>query len=260
MVEFTFKENYTVEDLVEIVRILRAPGGCPWDGEQTHQSIRRNFIEETLEACEAIDQDDPVLLQEELGDVLMQVIFHAGIEQDAGRFTLDDAADTACKKLIFRHPHVFGSTEVSGSDEVLVNWEELKRQEKGQDTYTDTLDAVARSLPGMWRAEKLQKKAAKCGFQWEDAMEAMGKLEEEVSELGQVVYGEESGDLEDEIGDVLFSAVNVARMSGLDPEDCLRRSCEKFIGRFRRMEEAAEADLSRLDREALLTLWQQAKE
>ena len=180
MIDFVRKESYGLKDLEEIVSLLRAPGGCPWDGEQTHESLRRGLLEESYEVVEAIDEASPEHLKEELGDVLLQEVFHADIEQDAGRFTLDDVADGICKKLIFRHPHVFGDTAVTGSDEVLVNWEELKREEKGQQTYTDTLTAVARSLPALWRAEKVQKKAKKAGFDWPDASGAVDKLSEEL--------------------------------------------------------------------------------
>ena len=158
MVDFQYKDSYNVKDLEEIVRILRAPGGCPWDAEQTHQSIRRNFLEEAYEAVEAIDEENPDHLKEELGDVLLQVLFHARMEQEAGRFNLDDVADGVCKKLIYRHPHVFGDVSVTGTGEVLTNWEELKRKEKGQATNTDALDAVARSLPALWRAERCRKR------------------------------------------------------------------------------------------------------
>ena len=178
MVDFQYKDSYGVKDLEEIVRLLRAPGGCPWDAEQTHQSIRRNFLEEAYEAVEAIDEGSPEHLKEELGDVLLQVVFHALMEQEAGRFDLDAVADGICKKLIFRHPHVFGEVSVSGTGEVLSNWEELKRKEKGQATNTDALEAVARSLPALWRAEEGQKKAKKAGFDWPDVTGALDKLEE----------------------------------------------------------------------------------
>ena len=166
MVDFQYKDSYNVKDLEEIVRILRAPGGCPWDAEQTHQSIRRNFLEEAYEAVEAIDEDSPEHLKEELGDVLLQVVMHARMEQEAGRFDLDGVADGICKKLIYRHPHVFGDVAVSGTGEVLSNWEELKRKEKGQATNTDALEAVARSLPpcgGRRRCRRRRKRPASTG-------------------------------------------------------------------------------------------------
>ena len=173
MVNFERKETYSLQDLIEILRILRAPGGCPWDRAQTHLSDRRNFLEEAYEAAEAFDRDDPALMCEELGDMLMQVIFNIHIEEDAGRFTTDDVTDHICKKLIFRHPHVFGTAAADTSEEVLVNWEALKRQEKGQQTTADAMDAVARSLPALWRADKLQSKAAKAGFEFADVSGAL---------------------------------------------------------------------------------------
>ena len=175
MVDFQYKEFYDINDLREIVRILRAPGGCPWDAEQTHTSIRRNFLEEAYEAVEAIDEGSPEHLQEELGDVLLQVVLHARMEEEAGNFDLNGVADGICKKLIYRHPHVFGDVQVSGTGEVLSNWEELKRKEKGQATDTDALSAVARSLPALWRAEKVQKKAKKAGFDWPDVTGGAGQ-------------------------------------------------------------------------------------
>ena len=158
MVHFTRKEHYNLDDFRQVIEILRHPGGCPWDQEQTHASIRRNLLEEAYEAAEAIDTENPDLLREELGDVLMQVLFHASIEADGGRFDLDDVADEAVKKLIFRHPHVFGTVEVENSDQVLVNWDQLKRQEKHQERYTDTLDAVARSLPARGGRRRSRKR------------------------------------------------------------------------------------------------------
>ena len=154
--KYVGKSRYTLEDLKEIITILRAPDGCPWDREQTHESNRRNFLEEAYEAAEAFDLDDPELMKEELGDVLMQVLFNIHMEEEAGRFTTDDVTDHVVRKLIFRHPHVFGTAAADTSEEVLVNWEALKRQEKGQQTTADAMDAVARSLPALWRADKLQ--------------------------------------------------------------------------------------------------------
>ena len=161
MVDFENRKKYNVSDLRRLIKILRSPEGCPWDIEQTHESIRCNFIEEAYEAAEAIDNGDTLHLREELGDVLTQVVFHADIESDAGRFDLDDVADATVRKLIYRHPHVFSSAVAETSDDVLVNWDELKRREKAQKTLFDELDAVARSLPALWRTEKVLKKADK---------------------------------------------------------------------------------------------------
>ena len=261
MVDFTRKEHYDLNDFRQVIEILRHPGGCPWDQEQTHLSIRRNLLEEAYEAAEAIDTENTALLREELGDVLMQVLFHASIEADAGRFDLDDVADTAVKKLIFRHPHVFGTTEVADSGEVLVNWEQLKREEKGQETYTDTLEAVARTLPALWRAEKVQKKAAKANFQWTGLSDYLDKLREETDEL-EAALTKGEGDPFEELGDVLFITANLARFTELDPEDALNAATEKFIRRFRRVEALAEAsgeDMAQLPLETLVDYWRQAK-
>ena len=260
MINFVRKPQYGYEDLLEIIRLLRSEDGCPWDKAQTHQSIRRGLLEEAYEAAEAIDKDDPVLLKEELGDVLMQVVFHADIESDAGRFTIDDVCDGVVKKLLFRHPHVFGSECEDSPESVLVSWDKLKRQEKGQKTVADSMDSVARSLPGLWRAEKLQNKAASAGFEWPDVQGALDKLEEEVAELRRAV--EEGGDVPEELGDVLFAAVKVGRFCACDPEDAVNGTCEKFIRRFRAVENGAAAqgrEVSQLSLEEMTALWNEAK-
>ena len=210
---------------------------------------------------EAIDEGSPEHLKEELGDVLLQVVFHALMEQEAGRFDLDAVADGICKKLIFRHPHVFGEVSVSGTGEVLSNWEELKRKEKGQATNTDALDAVARSLPALWRAEKVQKKAKKAGFDWPDVSGALDKLSEELEELKTAVA--EGTNVEEELGDLLFSAVNVSRFVKVDTEEALNGATDKFIGRFRKVEEEAARQGRTLEGMSLAELdklWEHAKE
>ena len=260
MINFTRKPHYDYADLLEIIRLLRSEDGCPWDKAQTHKSIRRGLLEEAYEAAEAIDNDDPVLLKEELGDVLMQVVFHADIESDAGRFTMDDVCDGVVKKLLFRHPNVFGDGHEDSPESVLVSWEQLKRREKGQNTVADSMDSVARSLPSLWRAEKLQKKAAAAGFEWPDVQGALDKLEEEVAELRRAV--ENGGDVPDELGDVLFAAVKVGRFCGCDPEDAVNVTCEKFIHRFRAVEEGAAVrgrEVSQLSLEEMTALWNEAK-
>lgn len=261
MVDFTFKEKYTYEDLLEIMRILRCPEGCVWDREQDHKSIRRSFIEETYEAVEAIDNDDPVLLQEELGDVLLQVVFHAQIEAEAGRFTMDDVADGICRKMIYRHPHVFGSVEVKNSDEVLTNWDALKQKEKHQKSTTETLESVARSLPGLIRAEKVQHKAAKVGFDWDEISGALDKVREETAEVARAIDGD--GDPSEELGDLLFAVVNVARFLKTDPEDAINRTTDKFIRRFAQVEQAAKdagRSLSEMSLSEMDALWDAAKQ
>ena len=259
MVDFQYKDSYDVKDLEEIVRILRAPGGCPWDAEQTHQSIRRNFLEEAYEAAEAIDEESPEHLKEELGDVLLQVVFHARMEEEEGRFDLDAVADGVCKKLIYRHPHVFGDVAVSGTGEVLSNWEELKRKEKGQATNTDALESVARSLPALWRAEKVQKKAKKAGFDWPEVSGALDKLSEELEELKAAAA--QGTNVAEELGDLLFSAVNVSRFLDVDCEDALNQATDKFINRFRKVEEqAGDRPMTGMTLEELDQLWEKAKE
>lgn len=262
MVPFPQKEHYDLADFRQVIEILRHPGGCPWDQEQTHQSIRRNLLEEAYEAAEAIDTENITLLQEELGDVLMQVLFHSSIEADAGRFDLDDVADMAVRKLIFRHPHVFGSTEVSGSSEVLVNWDALKRQEKHQESYTDTLNAVARSLPALWRAEKVQKKAAKAHFDWGNVAQTLEKVREELDELEEAIAQGDPEHIMEEYGDLLFASINTARFTGVDPEDALNAATEKFIRRFQQVEQLSQERGQGLDTcsvDELVALWKAAK-
>lgn len=261
MVDFQKKEKYNFNDLLRIMEILRAPDGCMWDREQDHQSIRRNFIEETYEVCEAIDEQDPEHLKEELGDVLLQVVFHTEMEKEKGVFDIGDVADGICKKLIYRHPHIFGTVEVGSSEEILRNWDELKRKEKHQETDTSALESVAKSLPGLIRAEKLQKKAAKVGFDWENAQGALEKVEEELDEVKRAVAGD--GDPEEEIGDLLFAVVNVARHLKVDPERAMEKTCNKFVRRFAEMERQAQQEnkaLSDLSLTELDTLWNRSKE
>ena len=263
MVDFQCKRRYDWEDFLRIMRLLRSPGGCPWDAEQTHQSIRRNFLEETYEALDALDRDDPVDMCEELGDVLMQVVFHATIEEERCRFTMADVVDGVAQKMVYRHPHVFGTVHVDNSDQVLVNWEKLKRTEKGQASTADAIEAVPHTLPALWRAEKVQKKAAKAGFDWDDPLRALDKLEEEVRELRAAMEAGKAPDaphgIREELGDVLFMAAKLGQMTGTDPEDALHRSCDKFDSRFRFVEESADKPLSDCGEAELLALWREAK-
>lgn len=237
MVEFEFKDRYNIDDLVEIVKLLRSPGGCPWDIEQTHSSIRMDFIEEVYEAIEAIDNGDPELLREELGDVLLQVVFHTQIERENGRFDLNDVCDEVCKKMIIRHPHVFGETKVSDTGEVLKNWEAIKQNTKGQTTFTETLESVAVSLPALIRAQKVGKRAAKSGMDFADAQSALKNIYGELDELSTAADSGKNKDIAEELGDVLFSCVNAARKLGVNSEECLTAATEKFIRRFAAVEE-----------------------
>ncbi len=261
MVHFNEKERYGYEDLLEIIRLLRSPEGCPWDRVQTHASIRRGLLEEAYEAAEGIDRDDPALLREELGDVLMQVVFHADIERDLGRFTMEDVVDGVVKKLLFRHPHVFGAAAPEeDADSVLQSWDAIKRREKQQRSTAQAMDAVARSLPALWRAEKIQGKAAADGFDWPDIQGALDKLDEEARELRQAVA--ENTNVAEELGDLLFAAVKTARFAGVDPEEALHAACEKFTRRFSVVEQGAAEQgrpLAQLTLEEKCRLWDAAK-
>lgn len=258
VLDFLCKESYDLRDFVALVSYLRSPNGCPWDQVQTHESIRRNFLEETYEACEAIDAGDLVHMREELGDVLMQVLFHTDIEREAGHFDIDDVADAACKKLVYRHPHVFRRDEPDAPD-----WDTMKQRERAQTTTAEAMDSVARSLPALWRCDKIQAKAAKTGFEWPDVHAALDKVDEEARELRAAVASGDTEAIGDELGDLLFAAVKVARFAGIDPEQAAHAACEKFIRRFAAMETAAANDGTALEQCTLaqmLTLWQQAKQ
>jgi MazG family protein len=242
--------------LVEVVRRLRAPGGCPWDREQTHASLRATMLEEAYEVLEAIDETSMPKLREELGDVLLQVLMQSAIAEEAREFTLGDVAEAVREKLVRRHPHVFGSTVVSGSDEVVRNWEALKAKEYGRES---ALDGVQRSLPALQWAWSLQRRAANAGFDWPDVEGALDKIREELEELRQASTVEEQ---EAEFGDLLFTMVNVARKLGINPEDALRGSTGRFEARFRIMEQAARADgraLKDLPIDELDRYWEAAK-
>jgi tetrapyrrole methylase family protein/MazG family protein len=263
MLDFKFKEKYSTDDLLHIMRLLRSEDGCPWDRVQTHQTIRGNVLEEAYEVADAIDCGDSSALCEELGDLLMQVVFHAVMAEEEHSFTMDDIADGVCKKLINRHPHVFGSVNADTVDKVLDNWDAIKREEKHQQTYTDTLKSVPRAFPSLLRAAKVQKRAAKAGFDWDSADGAWDKLDEEISELRGAVSRGNTADIEEELGDLLFSAVNVSRFLGVDAEQALARSTDKFTDRFEAVEKLAvkrgidmkNSSLAELDR-----LWDEVKQ
>ncbi|MBQ3286200.1 MAG: nucleoside triphosphate pyrophosphohydrolase [Ruminococcus sp.] len=260
--DFQYKDFYRIDDLIRIMHILRAPDGCPWDRVQTHESIRQNFIEETYEAIEAIDKGDSPLLKEELGDVLMQVIFHSIMEEEAGRFDFDDVCNDVCQKLIIRHPHVFGNIEADTPDEVLRNWDAIKMQTKSQEKVSDSVDDVAKSLPALMRAQKVQKRSAKSGMDFKDAADAASKIPEEQQELFAAIDTDDKDKIEEELGDLLFSVVNVARFAGVDAERALTRSTEKFSKRFRAVEELAEErgiDMKNAPISLIDSLWEEIK-
>ena len=256
--DFEFKSRYDIEDLLKIMEILRSENGCPWDMEQDHKSIRKDFIEEVYEVCEAIDLDDSELLREELGDVLLQVVFHARIEEEQGNFTFNDAVNDICQKLIIRHPHVFGDVTVRNTDDVLNNWNDIKQQTKGQETYTETLRSVCSALPALMRAQKIGKRAARAGMDFPDAEAALRSLESEIAE----VRSANADDKAEELGDMLFAAVNAVRLSGYDAEELLSRAADKFTDRFEKTEKlicCEGKDMRSLDIDTLDAYWQKAK-
>ena len=227
MVNFIMKDKYGVYDLVELTKVLRSENGCPWDREQDHKSIRMNFVEEVYEACEAIDNEDTSLLLEELGDVLAQVVFHAELESEKGVFDIDDVADGVCKKFILRHPHVFGDVSAETSDEVLKNWDDIKRKEKNQKTHSSAMDSVARSLPALMRAEKLCGKAKKAGLP-----------EKGIDELSASIAKELSRGEEMDIASILMDVVRISRVLKVNPEEALDFKNEEFIKEFKKLENA----------------------
>ncbi len=262
MVDFQQKSNYSIDDLIEIVKLLRGKGGCPWDREQTHESIKADFIEETCEAIEAIDLKDTELLREELGDVLLQVVFHCRLEEEVGSFRFEDICDGICKKLIVRHPHVFGSVQADNTDQVLKNWDAIKMQTKGQESYTDTLTSVAKSLPALMRAQKVGKRAMRAGMDFRTAQDAIDCIANEKAELDAAVANGDKKNIEEELGDLLFSCVNAARHLGVDAELALKASTEKFINRFSVTEELTKAEglnMKELPIEELDLYWDKAK-
>ena len=254
------KKDYTAADLVTIVELLRLPGGCPWDMEQTHKSLRKDLIEETYEVIEAIDNEDPVLLREELGDLLLQVVMHARMEEEAGRATFDEVAGDVCRKMIHRHPHVFGDIKVENSREVLANWEVIKSEEKSRNTVTDKLTAIPRQFPALMRAAKVGKKAAVMDFPSVDSV--VEKMREETAEVEAALAGGCKEEIFEEIGDLLFTAANLARKAGVDPEEALVRATDKFIGRFAAVEQAVEAEglqMEALSVQKLDEIWEKVK-
>lgn len=227
-------ERYGFDELVLVMELLRGEGGCPWDIEQTHKSIRKDFIEETYEVIEAIDTEDPVLLREELGDVLLQVAFHSQIEREEGRFDIYDVTNDICVKLIHRHPHVFGEVKVNNSDDVLVNWDKIKGEEKHRETLTDKLRAIPPMLPALMRAQKVGKKASFFDFETADAV--FDKLYEEIEEVREAMKSGNEEQVAEEIGDLLLTVTSLARKAKVDSEEALSYATDKFIDRFEKVE------------------------
>ena len=253
-------EGYGFEDLITVVEVLRSEEGCPWDREQDHKSIRRDFIEETYEVIEAIDTENPELLREELGDVLLQVTFHAQIETEIGRFTIEDVANDICVKLIHRHPHVFGDVEADTSEKVLSNWEKIKSEEKERVTVTDKLRAIPPMLPALMRAEKVGKKAS-C-FDFVDAESVMAKVYEELDELKEAMAEGRAEHIEEEMGDLLLTVTSLCRKIGVESEVALSKATNKFIDRFEKIENAVIAEgknINELSMTELDAIWDKNK-
>ncbi|HEY5792795.1 MAG TPA: nucleoside triphosphate pyrophosphohydrolase [Chthoniobacterales bacterium] len=246
--------------LTEIVRTLRSPEGCPWDREQTHESLRGALLEECYEAIEAINNADDANLREELGDLLLLVVMHAQMGAERGAFAFEEIAAAVAEKMIRRHPHVFGDQTAADSAAVLKQWEQIKRREKGENA--SVLAGVARALPALMRAQNVQKKAARVGFDWGSAIEVLDKLEEEIRELREAMASGQPAAIGEEAGDLLFSAVNLARKLGLESETVLNESTDKFVRRFQALEQTVAAAGKRVEDVSLEELeahWQRAK-
>ncbi len=253
-------DTMDIQELVKIMAALRGEDGCPWDKEQTRESLKPFIVEEAYEVLEAIDEGNPAAIREELGDLLFQIIFQCRIASERGEFTLDDVIGGISNKMIGRHPHVFGDADVKTSAEVLMKWDEHKRREGKQ--RDSILEGVPKTLPALLQAQKLQARASKVGFDWEGVDDLMVKLDEEIDEFKQAFDAKKPDDIEDELGDVLFMLVNIARFIGLNPEDALRKTISRFISRFRYIEMSAKeqgrnlADMSLSEMDAL---WDEAK-
>ncbi|KPK68239.1 pyrophosphatase [candidate division TA06 bacterium SM23_40] len=230
--------NDVFSQLVDLVDRLRGETGCPWDREQTHETLKPYLLEEAHEVIEALEEGSDERLKDELGDVLFQVLFHAQIAKEEGRFTIDDVLRDNLKKMRRRHPHVFGAERVSGPREVLVNWEQIKRQESPDGRAGSLLDGVPKGLSALLRAHRIQDKVSRVGFDWNDPQDVMRKVEEELQELSAARRGNEGIAIREELGDLLFAIVNLARLLNVNPEDALKRSTDKFIARFKQIEES----------------------
>ena len=256
-------KNVSFDRLVDVVAMLRSDNGCPWDLAQTHESLKADLIEEAYELIEAIDAKVPKKICDELGDLLMQVMLHSQIATDRNEFGVDEVIENLTEKLVRRHPHVFGSAVATDENEVLENWEEIKRGEDGNKDRKSSLDGIPHSLPSLQRAEKIQKKASRAGFDWDTTEDVLPKLQEEIDEIEESIRNDDITEIEMEIGDLLFSVVNLCRFLNVQPEEALRKSTRKFADRFQRMETTLERtnktfkdyDLSTLDQ-----IWEQVKQ
>lgn len=247
MVDFEFKNRYDIEDLKRILELLRSPEGCPWDKVQTHESIRTDLIEETYEVCEGIDKNSPEMLREELGDLLLQIVFHSQIERENGNFDFDDVCNDICQKLVFRHPHVFGEVKADDTDTVLKNWDALKRESKHQDSFTETLESVPKTFPALLRGEKLCKRAARAGLPMDDPAECAGKIRQALDSLEQSGFDKVNAQNQQTCGKLLLEICNLNRILKVDGEKALTYASNKFIIDFSRAEKAALEQGKKLD-------------
>ncbi|HHT69204.1 MAG TPA: nucleoside triphosphate pyrophosphohydrolase [Limnochordia bacterium] len=250
-------------NLVQIIHKLRSPEGCPWDRKQTHDSLKRFLLEESYELFEAIDQEDPEAIKDELGDVLLQVLLHAEIGREKGAFSIDDVISNLAEKIVRRHPHVFGDVTADTPEQVLKNWEAVKKTEQNLSERVSALDGVPSVFPALMRAEKIQKKAAKVGFDWDDTPDVVEKIHEELTELEQAMQSGLQEDVEDELGDLLFATVNLSRFVDVDPEFALQKATAKFVERFHLVESYAKeegVDMNDLNLDELNLLWDRAKD
>ncbi len=256
------KKDYSYEDLLEIMKILRSPQGCPWDREQDHESLKKYLIEETYEVIEAIDMKNPEKLCEELGDVLLQVVFHSRIAEENGQFSMNDVIQTVSEKMVHRHKHVFGLEQAETADDVIDLWEKIKKEEKGYKNHTSVLDGVPSVLPALMRSYKIQQKAAKVGFDWDNIDDAWKKVAEEAGELREAYMSGDLAKSEEEVGDLLFAVVNIARFLKIEPELALTGTIDKFIRRFEYIEKRSTEmgrELTGMTLAEMDQLWDEAK-
>ncbi len=250
------------ESLVEVIATLRSENGCPWDREQTHKSLKSTLIEETYETVEAIDSEDPSKLREELGDLLLNVMLQAQIAAENQDFTIYDVIETLTEKLIRRHPHVFGNVQVDNAEDVVNNWEKIKSQEAGYEDRKSVLDGIPNALPALLRGQKIQKRVARVGFDWDNITDVVDKVDEELDEVKESLKDSDINAIENEIGDLFFSIVNLCRFLDLQAEETLRRTNRKFINRFKRMEDVLENQGKSISDQTLTELdaiWEEVK-
>ena len=262
-IDFEIKDRYDINDLISIVTKLRAPDGCPWDRAQTHDSIKKNFIEETYEVIEAINKNSIDGMREELGDVLLQIALHCEMESELDNFNFDDVCNDICQKLVIRHPHVFGDVVANNEEEALVSWDNAKAKSKGQKNQSASMNSIPIELPALMRAEKVQHKAKKVGFDWDNIDDVFDKVFEEINELKIAIEHNTSANVKEEFGDLLFACVNLSRFIDVDSEEALTGATDKFIKRFEIVEELAQKEgisMKNSSLEELDLLWDKAKE